>query len=393
MRRSPSLVTFLQCLAAALLVLPLAPKSALLSAQTPWAVDARPVVQIPGSTADGTLLFTTASWAAPIGDGTFAITDGPEGQIKIVATDGAVRVTIGRRGAGPGEFRDLVWAAQCADSLYAWDSMTGQVSVFSLDGRYIRQFGLADARSSRQAACGANGRFAAMSMPEQTGPREADEKGKTDQGGEFEVHRMRASVLVADRSGAVTARIGGVRWGEVIVGRLGPSSGFGALPRPLGGRTLFALTADALVVAESDSARISWYGFDGTLRGRANVPRATRPPTAADYERAIAPSMVGAPAAMMETIDAFARAVPPPSTLPSITALAVDPQGLVWVTTSPDAAPRTRLQAFGLDGRAVAALEIPAPVTVFAVTRDLVLGRTENADGEHVVVGYRFRRP
>jgi hypothetical protein len=401
MRRTPSLVGVAQCVAAAFLAPPLAPLAAplatsgggTLSAQATWTVDARPAIEIPGSAADGSLLFTTASWAAPMADGAVVITDGPEGQIKIVGADGAVRVTIGRRGGGPGEFRDLVWAAQCADSLYAWDSMTGQVSVFSLDGRYVRQFGVPDARSSRQAACGPGGRFAAMSMPEQTGPREADEKGKTNQGGEFEVHRMRASVLAADRGGAISTRIAGVRWGEVIVGTLGPGGGRGALPRPLGGRTLFALAADALVVAESDSARVSWYGVDGTLRGRASVPRSSQAPTAADYERAIAPSMVGAPAAMMETIAAFARAVPPPATLPPLTGLALDPQGLAWVTTSPDGAPRTRLRAFASDGRAIATLEIPAPVTLFAVTRDLVLGRTENADGEHVVVAYRFRRP
>lgn len=382
MRRSLLLAGLVQCLAGSLL------------AQLPWTVEARPVISIPGSAPDGTLRFTTASWAAPLGDGTVAITDGPEGRVQIVGTDGEVRRSIGRRGSGPGEFRDVLWAASCAaDSLYAWDSMTGQVSVLTLEGKFVRQFGIADARSSRQAACGADGRFAAMSMPEQTGPREADERGKTSGGGDFEVHRMRASVLASDRNGEISTRIAGVRWGEVVVGTLGPGGGRGALPRPLGGRTLFALTTDALVVAESDSARVSWYGFDGALRGRARVPRAAQPPTVAEYERAIAPAMVGAPAAMMESIAAFARAAPPPAVLPPITGLAVDPLGLAWVTTSPDGAPRTRLQAFASDGRAVATLEIPAALTLFAVTRDLVLGRTENADGEHVVVGYRFRRP
>jgi hypothetical protein len=390
---SSSLETLRNLLAATLLAPLVAPLVTPLVAQTTWRVEARPAVEILGSTADGAVLFTTVSWAAPLSNGTFAITDGPEGQIKIFDANGKERATIGRRGGGPGEFRDLVWAAQCADSLYAWDSMTGQVSVFSLDGRYVRQFGVPDARSSRHVACGVNGRFATISMPEQTGPREADEKGKTNQGGDFEVHRMRASVLAADRSGAVSTRISGVRWGEVVVGTLGPSGGLGGLPRPLGGRTLFALAPEALVVAESDSARVTWYGFDGAVRGRANVARPSRPPTAAEYERAIPPSMVGAPAAMMETIAAFARAVPLPATLPSITGLALDPQGLAWVVTSPDGALRTRLQAFASDGRAVASLEIAAPLTLFAVTQDLVLGRTENADGEHVVVGYRFRRP
>lgn len=361
--------------------------------QQAWTVDAKPALEIAATAADGSLRFTTASWAAPLADGGVAITDGPEGQVKLVARDGRIRTTIGRRGGGPGEFQGLVWAGSCgAGSIYAWDALAGRVSVFTTEGRYLRQFSLPDARESRQATCSADGRFAALSMPEQGGQREADERGKTSGGGEYEVRRMRASVIATDQEGAVTARIPGVRWGEMMLGTLGPGGGRGALPRPLGGRTLVALAATGIVVAESDSARVSWYGVDGARQGVAGLPRSTRAPTAAEYERAIAPAMVGAPAALLETIDAFARSVPPPTVLPPVTGLAVDPQGIAWVVTTPDGAPRTRLLGLRSDGSSVASLEIPAALTLFAVTQDLVLGRGENADGEHVVLGYRFRR-
>lgn len=364
-----------------------------LSAQATWTVSQRPTVELQPLGPAGEVRYTTASAAAVLRDGSIAVVDGPEGKIVVFGRDGAVQRVMGRRGGGPGEFRDLVWAGQCAaDSLYAWDSMTGRVTVFGADGAVGRQFAVANAQSSRQAACGAAGQLAVFSSPEQTGPREADEKGTTAAGGQFEVHRMRAAVLVTDRDGAVTARIAGVRWADVIVGTLKPGAGLGALPRPLGGRTLFAFAPGSVVVAESDSARLSWYGFDGALRARVDIPRPSRAPTREEYERAIGPAMVGAPAAMLETIDAFARSVPPPAQLPPLTGLAVDADGIAWVVTTPDGAPRTRLVAIRADGRTVATAEVAAPLTLLAVTQDLIIGRTENADGEHVVVGYRLTR-
>lgn len=364
-----------------------------LAAQSAWTVEARPILELPTTGADGSVLYTTASWAAALRDGSIAVVDGPEGKLLVFGRDGSLRRSIGRRGGGPGEFRDLVWVGQCAaDSLYAWDAMTSRMTVIGLDGSVGRQFAIAGSQSSRQAACGAGGRAAVFSVPDQTGPREAEEKGSTSGGGQYEVHRMRASVLVADREGAETARVAGVRWADVIIGTLGPGGGRGALPRPLGGRTLFAFAGDAVVVAESDSARVRWYGFDGSLRAQVTLPRPTRAPSAEEYERAIAPAMVGAPAAMLETIEAFAKSAPPPALLPALSGLAVDPQGLAWVVTSPDGAPRTQLRVLHSDGRTVATLDIAATLTVFAVTEDLILGRRENADGEQVVVGYRLNR-
>ncbi len=364
-----------------------------LAAQARFSVGAQPTVTLDATASDGTTQFTIASWATPLRDGRLIVVDGLDAQLPVFNRVGVRVSTIGRRGQGPGEFQSPLWVGVCAaDSLYVWDERAGTVSVVGADGRYARQFRVLEALGARQVACSGDGRLVLMSMPGRSGARPETEKGRTSEGGEYEVQRMQGSLLITDRGGTVTARIPGVRWAEVIVGRLTPSSGMGASFRPLAPRTSFVFSGEALVVAEGDSARLSWYNEKGELLRRV---RMTEPPmrtTAAVYERAIAPALVGAPAAALETFAAFVRAVPPPATLPPFNGLVPSTDGLAWLVMTPDGSPTTRLRAYRASGAAAATLEIPAAITVFAIGPDFVLGREENEDGEHRVVRYALRR-
>ena len=166
----------------------------------------------------------------------------------------------------------------------------------------------------------------------------------------------------------------------------------GASFRPLAPRTSFVFAGEALVVAEGDSARLSWYSEKGELLRRLNI---TEPPvrtTAAVCERAIAGGLVGAPPQVLEAFTAFVRAVPPPATVPPFNGLVPSTDGLAWLVLTPDGNPTTRLRAYRASGDIAATLEIPATLTVFAIGPDFVLGRMENEDGEHRVVRYALQR-
>jgi hypothetical protein len=364
-----------------------------LAAQARFTVGAQPALTIDATTADGSTQFTMASWATPLRDGRVVVVDGLDAQLPVFSRAGARTAAWGRRGGGPGEYQSPLWAAPCAaDSLYVWDERAGAISVLGADGRYARQFRVLDALGARQVACGGSGRVALISMPERGGPRPDVVSGRTAEGGEYEVQRMQAALLLTDRTGTITARIPGVRWAELIVGRLSPTSGMGASFRPLAPRTSFVFAGEALVVAEGDSARLSWYSEKGELLRRLNI---TEPPvrtTAAVYERAIAGGLVGAPPQVLEAFTAFVRAVPPPATVPPFNGLVPSTDGLAWLVLTPDGNPTTRLRAYRASGDVAATLEIPAALTVFAIGPDFVLGRMENEDGEHRIVRYALRR-
>lgn len=364
-----------------------------LAAQTQFTVGAQPTLTLDATTADGATRFTIASWAALLRDGRVVVVDGLEAQLQVFSRTGLPMASLGRRGNGPGEYQGPIWAGACAaDSLYVWDQRNGLISIHAPDVQTVRQFRVPSAIGSRQVACAGDGHVVLMSMPENGGPGPADETGRTPEGGQFEVRRMRASLLVVDRTGATVGRIPNVRWGEIIAGRLTPNSGMGAAPRPLAARTSFVPVGDGIVVAEGDSARLSWYNRKGTLVRRVTVTDARVRTSSAVYERAIAPALVGAPAQMIEPFSAFVRAVPPPETLPPFGDLVPSTDGLAWLVLTPDGNPTTRLRAYRASGDVAATLEIPAALTLFAIGPDFVLGRMENEDGEHRVVRYALRR-
>lgn len=79
-------------------------------------------------------------WAAAIGPGGHvAISDRLAGQVVLLDPHGELFETVGRPGAGPGEFQDLRQVGFIGDSLlWALDARTGGVAVFSPAGALSR---------------------------------------------------------------------------------------------------------------------------------------------------------------------------------------------------------------------------------------------------------------
>jgi hypothetical protein len=61
-------------------------------------------------------------------------------RVKVFDDQGRPKVTFGKAGSGPGEFRRLAWAYPLADdTIMAYDSELGRFQLFSPDGTYLRQ--------------------------------------------------------------------------------------------------------------------------------------------------------------------------------------------------------------------------------------------------------------
>jgi hypothetical protein len=60
-----------------------------------------------------------------------------DGEIRVYDASGAWLRTIGREGAGPGEFRAITWVGIFGDTLLAYDPRLYRMTVFTLDGELL----------------------------------------------------------------------------------------------------------------------------------------------------------------------------------------------------------------------------------------------------------------
>ena len=71
-------------------------------------------------------------------DGMVAITQRQDFAVKFFGPNGAPLGSAGRRGSGPGEFLSLSSAGWSHDSLWTWDSRLRRLTLFSKDGKVLR---------------------------------------------------------------------------------------------------------------------------------------------------------------------------------------------------------------------------------------------------------------
>lgn len=110
---------------------------------TRWVVGGEPEVRI-GAADDPEQQLSNVRGARVLADGRIVVADGGSASLRFFSPDGRFEGSTGAQGEGPGEFAGLrALAAAPGDSLYAYDSRLRRVSVFGLDGTYVRGFRLA----------------------------------------------------------------------------------------------------------------------------------------------------------------------------------------------------------------------------------------------------------
>jgi hypothetical protein len=86
--------------------------------------------------------------ALRLSDGRIVIAESGDNSIIVFAPDGQVLTRFGRKGSGPGEFRDIsrVQRIRGTDSLLVYDLLLNRGSVFEPGGRLVREFSTMNAR-------------------------------------------------------------------------------------------------------------------------------------------------------------------------------------------------------------------------------------------------------
>lgn len=366
-----------------------------ISAQAPvMQVSATPVTSIDATAPDGSVRFATASWATRLSDGKIVIADQTDGALRIADSSGRITRSWGRLGDAPGEFRAISWVSKCGgDTLYVWDARATRLSVMHATSGYVRQISAPTSSGTFTAACDRSGNVAIFSgVAPRRGGASNTTPLKTSDGRSYELGVVGTSISVRNRTGAMLQELRELPYGEMLMGQLGPNGGMGAMPRPLGALTSFALIDGQLVVARTDSNVVTWYRRDGSVERTATLPAVRGAPSVAQYEAAINRAVEIAPARVRPDLVAFAKQVPRPASHRAFSQMLAGADGLIWFVTSLPGDKVTSMRALNRAGTMAATLEINAAVEVFEVGTDYVLGRTENPDGEQRVVLYRVSR-
>lgn len=298
-------------------------------------------------------------------DGRMYVLDWEAYHVKVLAPDGTLRQTIGRKGEGPGEFevpRDLVVAR--GDSLYVLDSRRSRISVFTPTGAFAY---------SVQAEVERTGPTGLMVPPNRPGfliSYDLSRPGSSEDGS-FVVSVRDATGEVADT--LLTARARDMH-------PVGPSVSawvpFGRVPH-------VAMGPDGRVqFGRSDSLGILSYDLDGTRRQSVAIPFEAVPVTDEDRERRLEQFQ-------SEHRPELRGAIP--STKPAFTWFLVDDEGRYWFgrpTADPDS---TSWWVAWPNEKRVATTRLPSEVRLTVVRDGHAYGHTIRKNEAPALVRYRVR--
>jgi hypothetical protein len=357
------------------------------SAQATWVVDQTPILDIAGSTADGTVVFGYPAGGMRLSTGELLIADRVENNIRVFDATGKLIRTVGRAGQGPGEFRAILWAGRCGpDSLLVWDYMRRQASMIGASGAAARQFAIPSGDSAQtplQFSCSARGSMVYRSQPRPV-------RGAAPNVPGMNVMSASAAVYRATRDGSIVQRLGDVAAGEMVP-LTSPSGGRGAIPRPLGRTTSFGALDDVVVLSSADSASVTIIRNDGPSSRHA-LPITLRAPTRAEFDEAVRATASMVPAPMRQSAIEQLSGGPMVERISAASALVPDSEGLLWIQVTPPGGNAVDFLVMQATGNVVARARIPRGLTVFDIGGDYILGSyTDSGDETHVAM-YRLRR-
>jgi hypothetical protein len=276
---------------------------------------------------------------------------------------------MGGDGEGPGEFRDPIeFAALHPDSLAVWDWRLGRVSIFTLDGAFVRSIRL------QPAVGNATGQIGTLSSgpPLVLGLHDA----RLPTGTEFVVQYLQ--LLRYTRDGSLSDTLATLPYGRV--GWVDPETRF--VGRPVfEARGTFAVNGNRLYIADGTTPEVQVWSADMVLRRLIRWKPPDRTVHSGDVEAYRRSLLIQASS---ETMRRMTRrrlsAVPVSKTFPAVAEIAVGPLGRLWVRRYPRPSSGTQTWfQFDAKGAFICAATVSGEITVLQFGEDYILGKTTDA--------------
>lgn len=358
-----------------------------------WSLSESPTIVIGEVDGRPEILFTQIAAAFSVTNGTLVVADATSREIRWFDRDGVHIRTVGRRGEGPGEFRNLSRVERLsADTILAWDEAGRRLSFFSEDGAFLASHVVVDVPESFEAP---PGRFIAGATPQILG---------FFRDGSILSHPMMLYIDVPagvyrdsipqlryDLSVGSWERVGTTLPGEYY---FNPKSDvLPSLPLPFGVRTRTAVEDDWFVIGWGDDGGLSVFNHAGELEAIIR-PNFVRLPVRQEEIEEDRRSRVEARAEVeREQYRRELQAVSYPSVRPAHGAV-VASDSEFWVEATNGAVTQEHRIwfVFSRSGILNGSVEVPSNIRITDVQQDHIVGVTTNELGVPSIVRFELLR-
>lgn len=200
---------------------------------------------------------------APLEEARVAVAMNTPPQVHVFADDGVLEATLGRSGAGPGEFRSASSVVPLSsDSVAVWDADRRRISIFDTNSSFVREIDVGDIAPLSARAAPSASFTSGLTRLFDSGPNAfiIFGEGALEPDAPPGISRPSLPSVRISTTGDVLAEFGPLPGMEMVQG--GPA---GALPLPFGARTDAATSGEMLVVGTGELTQFRVMGADGTL--------------------------------------------------------------------------------------------------------------------------------
>lgn len=300
------------------------------------------------------------------------IADGQAQELSLFSLDGDLLWGFGRKGEGPGEFRNLgKVGALGGDSVGIWDGGNARVTVANVRSEAIRDFPL---RLNTNGVPGSvdflPGGSLLASFPIRA-------RGAASSPTPI-LHRDSVLLIHLNPSGDRLATLGTFLSGEWMgsIEARGTSIRSMQVTAPFSRSTVWAASRHEFYVGTNQTFEIKVFRRDGSLKRVIRVPTLNLPLTEAEVasqKSILIEQRGGSPGARSKVTDLF-QAVDLPETRPAFSELIIDKTGLLWVGEyCPVNEDRVLWYVFGDSGVLLGTVTLPAGSVVHEVGEDYIL--------------------
>lgn len=351
----------------------------------PWTVAPAPSVDIGALEGEAAYQLYQAQDALRLDDGRILVANAGGGEIRVFDDRGGHLATWGRQGEGPGEYMAptalSLWPG--SDSLAVWDRRAQRLTVLTSDGTLGRTVTL-PARENMQSV-----NFVAA-LPRGDLVVSGLQFRMESQG----LSRLPTTFAIVSREGDFRTELGTSPGAETMI--QASDNRVAITQVPFGRTTVAAVLGDETIIAPNERFELPFRDPGGALRRIVRVGITPTPLTpeiwSAEVERRVADAPEQAQPGLRSSLEGLPER---PETLPVFDRILADPTGHLWVRlfrTPADAHLAHRWLVLDTSGQVLGWMETPAPLDVYRIGPDHLLGRSrDDLDVEHIQV-WRLER-
>lgn len=348
------------------------------SAEEAWTVRPEPLLSIGSVDGPPERSFARVLAAFRTATGDLAVFDGTANELRFFDAEGRFLRSVGRPGAGPGEFQRVLAAGVAGDSIWLYDRGRGRLTF--VDGR-TGGFRVVPVEA-RNLGLGSAGRLSDGSLVFAAHVALTEEEGDLPPPG---MHRWGAVYLRIGPQGRTLDTLLRAPGAERL---LQYGDGTIELLRPLFARSVsHAARGGRIVYGDQERYELRVYDADGMLRRlmrRSDVDPTLREQA---FEDAVEKRVRAAPEPARPGLRRLYEAQPTPSTRPAYAQLLFDAEGRLWVQDYAVDGDARSWSVFDQDGAWMGDVTFPPRFRPTQILSDEVVGVWRNElDVEHVRV-------